>query len=369
VGKTRVLEIIQTIGIGGAETVVYNTATNLDRSRFEVFTLVVGGGALVDNLRQHGLEVDTFIFTKRYNRHLIKCIRRLIRKHKIDIIHTHLSRMNVYGFIASRFTGAANVMTVHGLSEFANFLGKMYYTMFGNLSSGIVTVSEILAEKFRIATHVGRKKITVIPNGIDPDRFGQSFDRKETLRRFGISPECKIILAVGNIREIKGYEFLVESFAGIANEEPNLTVVICGGDYAGYKWKLDSLIKRLDLSDRIYFTDFVPDIEALYAAADLYALTSISEGFSLTTVEAMASSRAVISTDCVGPREIIDDGIDGIIVPGRDPDRFGRAMLNLIRDDRRRDEMGQAARKKVQNKYSIDKSVAAFEELFTSLLQ
>ena len=81
----------------------------------------------------------------------------------------------------------------------------------------------------------------------------------------------------------------------------------------------------------------------------------------------MASSKAVISTDCVGPREIIDDGIDGIIVPDRDPDLFGQLMLELIVDKKRREELGRSARAKVEARYSIEKSVAAFEKLFISL--
>jgi glycosyltransferase involved in cell wall biosynthesis len=367
VEKVRVLEIIQTIGIGGAETVMFNTACFLDKSRFEVYALVVGGGALVDKLKENKISVDTFDYGHSYNWSLLKYIRKIIRQYRIEIVHTHLSRMNTYGFVGSRFTSAKNVMTVHGLTEFSGFPGRMYYTIFGNLSGKIVTVSEILAERFQSATHVNRKKIAVIPNGIDTTRFSQVVDRPEILRRFNIPADSKVILAVGNIREIKGYEFLIESFASIAGENPDLVAVICGGDYAGYKYNLDSLIGNLGISERIYFTDFIPDIEVLYGAADLYALTSISEGFSLTTVEAMASSKAVVSTDCVGPREIIENGADGIIVPERDPERYGQAMLALIRDDNKRQAMGQAARKKVEDRYSIDKSVRAFENLFLTL--
>ncbi len=365
--KIRVLEVIQTMGIGGAETVMLNTACYLDKSRFEVHALVVGQGALVDRLRADGLGVDTFTFSKRYNWDLIRFIRGLIKKHKIDVVHTHLSRMNTYGFIATRFSRAANVMTVHGLTEFAGFLGRTYYSIFGPLSGKIVTVSNVLADDFRAATHVSRDKIAVIPNGIDLERFGRKIDRREVLERFALPLDAKIIMAVGNIRPIKGFDFLIESFQRIAAEEPRLAVVICGHDFAGHQKRLDEMIGRYHLTGRIYYTDFVPDIETLYGVADVYAMTSVSEGFSLTTVEAMASSKPVVSTDCVGPREIIDNGVDGIIVPERDPVLFGWTMLELIRDDRRRKDLGEAARRKVEERYSIQKSVAAFEELFASL--
>jgi len=367
VDKIRVLEIIQTTGIGGAETVTYNTARFLDKSRFDVRTLVVGWGELVDRLQEQGVPVDTFIFEHSYNWDLLKLIRRLIKEHKIDIVHTHLSRMNIYGFVGSRFTGAKNVMTIHGLMEFGNFRSKLFYFVFGNCSGKIVAVSGKLAERFAAGTRVRKSKIMAIPNGIDIERFGWPVDRCQVLARFGLPPDAKIALAVGNIRAIKGYEFLIESFGRIVGEEPSLELVICGNDYFDYRRHITPLVEKLRLTERVHFTDFVPDIETLYSVADVYALTSITEGFSLTTVEAMASRAAVIATDCVGPRDIIDDGVDGIIVPRRDPDLYGRTMLALIRDDSRRRRLGEAARAKVEARFSAQKSVRKFEQLFDSL--
>jgi glycosyltransferase involved in cell wall biosynthesis len=366
--KIKVLDIIQTAGIGGAEMVLFNTVEHLDKSRFDVRALVVGRGILIDRLREYGHEVDVFKFKKSYNLDLIKFIRHLIREHKIDIVHTHLSRMNMYGFVATRFTPAANVMTVHGLTEFSSKIGKIYYSIFGNLSGKVVTVSEHLADILTSRTLMRRNKICAIPNGIDTERFGRKFDRESTLRRFGVSPDSRVILAVGNLRAIKGYEFLLESFGLIAAEDSRLALIICGDDIRGYKVILDIVVAKLGLGDRVFFTEFIPDIEAAYSAADLYVLTSITEGFSLTTVEAMASSLPVISTDCVGPREIIDDGVDGLIIPERDPEIFGQAMLELIGDKQRTEKMGAAARKKVEQKFSIQESVRKFEQLFISLV-
>jgi len=367
--KIRVLEIIQTIGIGGAETVAFNTAHYLDKSKFEVRALVVGWGKLVERLQENGYGVDTCTFNRSYNWDLVRTIRGLIRKHRIDIVHSHLARMNTYGFVASRLTPAKNVMTVHGLSEFSNFLGKAYYSAFGNFSGKIVAVSQTLADRFVAETMVRKGKVTVIPNGIDIDRFGRPVDREATLARFGLPSGARLLLAVGNLRAIKGYEFLIESFATIAADEPSLHLMICGNDFFDYQRHLNPIIAQHGLADRVVFTDFVNDIETLYAAADVYALTSISEGFSLTTVEAMASSAAVVSTDCIGPREIIDDGVDGIIVTRRDPELFGRTVLDLLRDEERRRKLGRAARRKVEEKYAIRDSVAKFEQLFLSLIQ
>lgn len=371
--KIKVLELIQTVGqaLGGAETVILNLIRRLDKSRFEPRALVVGHGMLVDSLRADGYGVDTFQFTKSYNRELIALIRRLVHEHDIDIVHTHLSRMNMYGFVASRFTSATNVMTIHGLTECSGSLARLYYFLFGNLSGRVITVSHTLAAEFNLLTRVRKGNIEAIPNGIDINRFGPRPDREETRRRFGLPVEAKVILAVGNARPIKGYDFLIESFARIAAEDENIYLVFGGGNQIYYPREkyLDPLITRYGLEERIVFTGFVPDVETLYGAADLFVLSSISEGFSLTTVEAMASGLPVISTDCVGPREIITEGIDGIIISGRDPEVFGRAILGLLRDDQRREALGRAARQKVEERYTLDRSVAGFERLFETLMK
>jgi len=209
--------------------------------------------------------------------------------------------------------------------------------------------------------------MAVVPNGIEIERFGRPVDREAIRRRLGLRPDARVILAVGNIREIKGYEFLIESFARIVDQDERLSLVICGIDMLGYRANLDRLLAKKGLAGRILFTDFVSDIEAVYGAADLYALTSISEGFSLTTVEAMASLLPVVVTDCIGPREIITTGRDGIIVPRRDPELFGQTMLELIRDPLRSRALGEAGRRTVEKRFSVQESVRGFEELFVDL--
>lgn len=366
--RIRVLEIIQTLGIGGAETVLYNVACHLDPTRFDVRALIVGGGELIDRLRAHGHEVDTFDFARSYNLDLIRFIRRLIKKHRIDIVHTHLSRMNMYGCVASLLTPAHNVMTVHGLTEFSSGIARVYYSLFGNLSGRVVTVSQRLADELLSRTWLRTGNVSAIHNGIDIARFGKSVQRDALLARFNVSPDAVVILAVGNIRAIKGYDFLIEAFARIAREESRAVLIICGNDIRGEKGLLDALVAKYDLGRRIIFTMFVPEIEQVYAAADIYVLTSVTEGFSLTTVEAMASSLPVVATDCIGPREIITDGVDGIIVPERAPERFATEVLDLIRDPDRRKALGQAARRTAESRFSITESARQFEQLFASMV-
>jgi glycosyltransferase involved in cell wall biosynthesis len=369
VSKINILEIIETGGIGGAEMVLYNTVRFLDKERFSVRVLIVGRGILIDRLRELDIPVYVFEFKKSYNLEFLTLVRSLIMTHGIDIVHTHMSRMNMYGCLGSLFTPARNVMTIHGLSEFSGLRARLYYTVFGNLSGKITAVSSNLARRFVQKTMVGEKKVVAVPNGVDLDRFAGDVDRARVLARFRIDPASKVILAVGNIRRIKGYEFLFEVFDRIAESDKDLVLLICGNDMFHYKKKLLPLLHSKDLARRVVFAEFVDDIEQVYKASDMYVLTSLTEGFSLTTIEAMASGLPVVTTDCVGPRDIIENGVDGLIVEKRDPDLFCKAVVNLLNDPDRSRAMGEAARKKAARDFSVRRSVQRIQDVFLSLVQ
>jgi glycosyltransferase involved in cell wall biosynthesis len=367
VPKINVLEIIETGGIGGAEMVLYNTVQLLDRERFTVRVLIVGRGILIDRLRQQGVPVDVFEFKKSYNLEFLTTVRSLVASHEIDIVHTHMSRMNMYGYLGTVSTPARNIMTVHGLSEFSGLRARLYYTLFGNFSGKVVAVSTNLAREFVRRTWVRRKQVVSIPNGVDLNRFAGDVDRTRVRERFGIDPDARIILAVGNIRRIKGYEFLFEVFDRIAEKDRRLVLLICGNDMFHYKKKLLPLLRSNELARRVVFADFVEDIESVYKAADIYVLTSLTEGFSLTTIEAMATGLPVVTTDCVGPRDIINNGVDGVIVAERDAELFGTALLDILNDPERARALGRAAKEKAAAKFSAQRSVHRLEEVFASL--
>lgn len=367
--KIAVLELIQAEGIGGAEMVLYNTVCHLDSDRFDVRVLVVGGGLLVDRLRQAGFEADEFEFKNSYNLSLVRTLKDIIRDHKIDIVHSHLSRMNMYGFVASIFTPAVNVMTIHGESGFSGWLARIYYFLFGNISGRVVAVSNLLAESFCKRTLVRPAKVEVVHNGIDVSRFKGKFDRDEVLKRYNLPTEAILILAVGNIRPIKGYDLLIDAFELIVAKEPEARLLICGGEIYEHRKNLQERIVSHNCSEKIVLAPFAEDIEAVYSAADFYVLPSVSEGFSLTTVEAMASGLPVITTDCLGPREIIDNGQDGIIIANREPAVLAKAIIDLLGDPDKCIEMGRLARLKVAEKFSIEKAVGKFEKLFEALVR
>jgi len=154
--------------------------------------------------------------------------------------------------------------------------------------------------------------------------------------------DAKYVVAAGRLAPVKRYGDLIRAFAKVAVERPDWGLRLYGT--GGQQEKLEQLIERLELGDRVTLMGIATPIEPEMAKGSLLAVSSSMESFGMTIVEAMRVGLPVVSTDCpLGPGEIISDGVDGLLVPPRDVDALAAAMLRLINDDELRRRMGRAA--------------------------
>ena len=187
--------------------------------------------------------------------------------------------------------------------------------------------------------HKKYKKVVTVPN---PLRY-EPIREDEYERTFA---ERKNILACGRITPQKGFDKLVKAFSKIANEYPSWEIDICGKDGIddNYSHKLKQLIKDEGLENRVNFIGFHKDIDRVMREHSVFCLSSDNEGFPNVLSEAMAMGCACVSFDIVtGPREIIIDGLDGIIVEDQNVDELSRALSTVIRNEKLRFTMGKRA--------------------------
>jgi glycosyltransferase involved in cell wall biosynthesis len=180
--------------------------------------------------------------------------------------------------------------------------------------------------------------VTVIPNAINcPAPANGDSPESETL-----AGQRKILAAAGRLHPLKGFNHLVSAFASICQTRPDWCLMIAGeGDQ---REALEAQISQLGLHDRIFMLGRVKNINAFFSRADIFALTSSHEGFPNVLLEAMACGLPAVSFDCeAGPRAIIRDGEDGILVPPGDRDALASAIASLMDDENRRRKMGSAA--------------------------
>jgi glycosyltransferase involved in cell wall biosynthesis len=210
---------------------------------------------------------------------------------------------------------------------------------------------------------VDRKHAHVIHNGIDCKLFEPA--RSEEVRaQLGVRPDEILIGAVGNMRAPKDYPTFLRAAAALAARSPRYRFMIAGAADDPIRTELKSLEQELGLSDRLIVAGFRSDIERVMNALDIYVLSSASEGFSLTTVQAMACGLPVVATRCGGPEEIVMPNETGYLVPAGRPEDLAEAVHVLAMDEERRSLFGRAGRARALREFSIDSMIGGYAQLY-----
>jgi len=197
-------------------------------------------------------------------------------------------------------------------------------------------------------------RIHVVPNGIAAEMF---------TAHTGVRP-VRSVVTVANLRREKGHDVLLRAAAMLAPSNPELSFTIAGdGPRAG---ELREMAGRLGVADRVRFTGHVEDVPALLARGDAFVLPSLSEAFPNAAIEAMAAGLPVVASAVGGLLDLVDHGRTGLLVPPSDPGSLARAIASLVEDPARAARLGAAAREEVTTRYSFDRMVRSFEELYLS---
>ncbi|PHQ51764.1 glycosyl transferase [Streptomyces cinnamoneus] len=202
------------------------------------------------------------------------------------------------------------------------------------------------------------ERIRTVYNGVDPAAFPPA----------GPEPDVPTLSWAGRVDPIKGLETLIRAFALVRKEIPDARLRLFGGTPRGgegYRTACEALAAELGAADAVTFEGRVEDIRDAYAAGNVVMLSSISEGFPFTLIEAMSCGRATVSTDVGGVREAVGDS--GLVVPPRDPQSMARAALRLLRDPGLRATMGESARLRVVEQFTLRQTISAFRDIYHDL--
>lgn len=364
-----VLHLIETSGIGGAEQVLLDLVRTLDRSRWRSVVVVPDIGWLPDRLAEGGIE---FIEVREHGAFDVRSLARVAafaRRTQASIIHSHLFGSAVRAGALSRILGIPAVGTIHGQVDLSSRerWKTLKLALVRRGLRGLVFVSEPLRQASLASMRVPAGMTRVIGNGVDATRFSPG--RGERVRReLGISPDDFVVGSVGRLQPVKGLEIFLDAAADLSARAPGYRFVVAGEGDSAYTRQLVSHAERIGLATRVAFTGFRSDANDVMRAFDVYALTSRSEGFSLSTIEAMASGVPVVATRCGGPEQIIDDGVTGLLVENGSVAAVAGAIDRLRQNPTERSRLAAAARDVVLQRYTIESQVSAYEELYESVL-
>lgn len=365
-----VMHLISTSGPGGAETACVNLIRGLDPARWRGIVVLPEKGWLYDQVQRAGGQPIVLARGSRFDLpSYFVALARLVRKHKVGLIHGHLFGPSYCASLLGLLMKLPVVGTLHGQVDLhpEERFKRIEFGLLNRGASRVVFVSESL-RRFFLGTGLLRIEITaVIPNGVDAERFSRAPDR--SLRAaFGASDDDFLVGAVGNVRPAKGYDVLLRAAALLIARSANYRFVVVGEADSDLGLRLLSLREELGLVDCVSFPGYLTDVTTALNAFDLYAITSRSEGFSISTVEAMAAGLPVVATRCGGPEEIVDDGVSGILVDNGSPEAVAAAIESLRVNPRWRRNLGDSARVAVRRTFTMEAHLHAYVALYEQCL-
>ena len=362
-----ILHTIDTTGPGGAETVFIDLASRLDRERYRPVVVIKGRGWVYDELHRRGIEPLLVDASGSVNLRYLWQLARIVRRHKVDLIQAHLLGSSVYGALAGMLTATPVVATFHGAVDISPD-ERLVGVKFGAINRGagrIVAVSESLRRDIAERTPLDAAKTTVIYNAVEAQHYARA--RSSRLRQaFGWSETDLIVGCLGNVRPAKGYDLLLQAAAGL--RAAPLRFVIAGQGKPGLYDRLLAQRARLGLEDRVQFLGFVADAPEFLSNLDMFLLPSTSEGFSISTIEAMAAGLPVLATRCGGPEEILTHGETGLLVEKGSSRALVEGLQTLITDSRLRDRLARKGKAHAATTFGMPAMLQAYEHIYEQLI-
>lgn len=367
--KRTILHAIETSGPGGAETVLLHLASRVDRDRFRSIALLPGRGWLSEQLEKAGVPVHFVESNGWYDLGVPRAMRRLIRQEGIDLIHSHLAGYNFHSCLAGSLTGRRTVVTYHGaagLAQLDSWKTKIRLATVRHTADTVVAVCDYVS-KLLLDAHFSPDKIVRIYNGINVEQFQvQAPERLRT--EFRLPANATVVGCVANLRKTKGHAFLIPAARLVIDQLPDCHFFAIGDIDPDISRPLFELVEKLHLEDRFHFLGFRRDVPQLLGELDVFVIPSVSEGFPLVALEAMAAGRPVVSTRCGGPDEVVEDGVTGLMIPPGDPGAIARALMILLSNRQLAMGLAKRGRARVEAGFTIEKMVGEHELVYERLL-
>jgi len=369
--RIKVLHVIGGGEIGGAEKHILHLLENMDHKRFEVRLCCLFPRPFAQMAEEAGIPVDVINMKNKFNFLAVARMVRIIRRHEIDIVHTHGVRANLVGRLGARLAGVKHIVTtVHSVLEqdYPTFLARMTNKFMEKLTERyvecFVTVSDLLKQDL-VAKGTRPERVVTIYNGIKLEDFQPAKVSTDVRSRLRLPVELPVVGIIARLHPVKGHGIFLRAARQVLKELPQARFLIVGSGF--HRPWIEAEVERLGLKKNVIFTGFMEDIPGVLAALDVLVISSLSEGFGLTAVEAMAMEVPVVATRVGGLPEIITDGENGLLVPAGDAGALAKKILWLLENPVAGENMAKKGRATVEEKFTIQGMAQQTQALYDGL--
>jgi glycosyltransferase involved in cell wall biosynthesis len=364
----RILQLASTSDMGGTERMILFLVEHIDRARFEpAVGCLQGSGELLRRAQAAGVRAIHFGEPRRLSLRGVWRLWRMLRRERFDLVQTYGLRADTVGRIAAKLAGVPVVVSsIRSIDPWR----RWWHVWLDRLTAPLVDRFISNSEAGRQATirreRFAPQRIEVVYSGVPARPI--PFERREEIRRqLGVAPDAYPVVGIlANLREMKGHRDVIEALPAILREWPQTVFIFAGRDDSG--GAIGRLAEERGVARAIIMPGYVEDTPSLLAALDIFMLPSHWEGLPAAIVEAMHAGLPIITTKVGGIPELVRDGQEALLIEPAAPGAIAEAVCRLARDRELAAHLGQAARRRAENEFSIEAMVRRTESIYEQLL-
>ena len=363
----RLLLVVDSLEVGGAERHVVDLAAALRRKGHEVEVACSVAGGLAQRLQEDGVPFRPLterLVKRRVSPAYARGVGRLLREKRFDLVHAHIYASAVAAAIATRRTGPRLVITEHTEAAWQTWWTRRVSRWAHGRASHTIAVSTPIRRRLIGKDRVPHERISLIPNAVIPADDDPP-DLSGTLPDGWL--EGPLVGVVARLQPEKGVATFLKAAARVSKASPEARFLVVGD--GPLREELLGLAGRLGMEDRVRFLGYRTDARALIGLLDVLVVPSLTEGSPLIVLEAMAAGVPVVASAVGGIPDQARHGEEGLLVPPGDPEALAGAMGELLRDPSRARLLGAAGRRRTENEFSHETLVRRIEGIYRAVLE
>lgn len=364
--KTTVLHLSTSSVTGGAERMISTLAAALNQGQFRVIVGMFWPGWLQTECETFGVKTYVMPLGGCFNLQWFRACLRLVRRERVGLIHAHEFSAILCGWIVATMAGVPFVATVHGKNYFWEKLRRRIAYRLVSRHGRMVVVSQDLKRFLCDKVGVAGKRVEVIYNGVAPAQAVTDQETQRCKAELGILGCYPVLGVVGRLDPVKGHRYLLEAMPEILRRWPKAQLLVIGpGELEA---ALKEQVKQLAIGANVHLLGMRQDVRRLLSVLDAFVLPSLSEGFSIALLEAMASGKPVVATLVGGNPELIDPGRTGFLVQPEDTRDLAANLVSLLSDPGIMQQFGQEGAERVRQHFNVWQMVDRYRDLYVRLL-
>ncbi len=365
-----ICHVLHTMHVGGAEILAAAYARHSTPEFRVVFACLDDLGQLGSRLREEGFRVEVLGRRPGFDWRCAQRLSRFIRREQVNLIHAHQYGPFAYSAFSRIFGGGPPILFMEHGRDYPDYprpKRKLANRVLLRPRDRVVAVGECVRTALVDNEGIRSARIQVVYNGVDLSRYDSQRREREAVRReLAVAPHQPLIMQVARLNRLKDHVTALKAFAIVSARQPEARLALAGDGEE--RTALEQRIEELGLQSKVLLLGARHDVPRLVQGADMFLLSSITEGIALTLIEAMATGLPVVATSVGGNGEVVSPGETGLLAPPRAPDELADKLLKRIESPSLREQYGRAGVARAHARFSDVAMHATYHALYREML-